>query len=454
MKTTLITNAYACIGGVDGRYDLGIDGGGRIGQIAPAGTLPAGLYDRVVDGEACVMVPGGVDGHAHLDYWMGDQRTCDDFYTGSRAALAGGTTTIVDFCEPQPGQLPEQAIARRLEAARKAAVDYALHFAFTENYREELKHLDAVRAAGIGSWKLFTTYPNTTLSYADIEAVFASVGEGSAFLVHAEDNDRINQLRREMDASGREDMYALFQTRCNEVEERSVRTLAALRKKYGVELCIAHTSTREALCIKREEDPALRLETCPHYLVLTSECYRGAEGGLYAINPPLKGEEDRLALWEAVMDGTVDMISTDHCPFTRAQKLAEPSYKRVPCGLSGLQTRMQYMFSEALHRAMPLRRFVELTSENAARFYGLYPRKGCLREGSDADIVLINRERSHRFSREEFAGAEDYNIFEGTEFRGVIERVFLRGNEVYTGGAVQAEQGTGAYIASERRGRK
>lgn len=154
------------------------------------------------------------------------------------------------------------------------------------------------------------------------------------------------------------------------------------------------------------------------------------------------------------MDGTVDMISTDHCPFTRAQKLAEPSYKRVPCGLSGLQTRMQYMFSEALHRAMPLRRFVELTSENAARFYGLYPRKGCLREGSDADIVLINRERSHCFSREEFAGAEDYNIFEGTEFRGVIERVFLRGNEVYTGGAVQAEQGTGAYIASERRGRK
>ena len=411
-----------------------------IGRIASGGTLRREDYDRVINAERCVMAPGGVDGHAHLDYRMGDVRTCDDFYSGSLAALAGGTTTIVDFCEPLPGQLPEQAIAGRMEQAKRAAVDYALHFVFTENYREELRHLEAVREAGIGCYKLFTTYPNTTLSYGDIETIFAAVGRGGVFLVHGEDNQRIGELCRELDAAGREDMYALFQTRRNEVEEISVRRLAALRRQYGVTLCIAHTSTKEALEIKRKEDPGLVVETCPHYLALTSQCYRRPDGGLYAVNPPLKGEEDRLALWEAAMDGTLDILSTDHCPYTREQKLSETSYKRTPCGLSGIQTRIPYLFSEGMARSMSLERFVALTSENAAKFYGLYPRKGCLRPGSDADVVLINRDRRCRFGREDFAGAEDYNIFEGWEFRGAVERVFLRGREVFAEGPGQRQE--------------
>lgn len=451
MNTTLLTNGWACINGREGRYDLAIEESGRIGRIASGGTLRREDYDRVINAERCVMAPGGVDGHAHLDYRMGDVRTCDDFYSGSLAALAGGTTTIVDFCEPLPGQLPEQAIAGRMEQAKRAAVDYALHFVFTENYREELRHLEAVREAGIGCYKLFTTYPNTTLSYGDIEIIFAAVGRGGVFLVHGEDNQRIGELCRELDAAGREDMYALFQTRRNEVEEISVRRLAALRRQYGVTLCIAHTSTKEALEIKRKEDPGLVVETCPHYLALTSQCYRRPDGGLYAVNPPLKGEEDRLALWEAAMDGTLDILSTDHCPYTREQKLSETSYKRTPCGLSGIQTRIPYLFSEGMARSMSLERFVALTSENAAKFYGLYPRKGCLRPGSDADVVLINRDRRCRFGREDFAGAEDYNIFEGWEFRGAVERVFLRGREVFAEGAVRADRGSGRYIGVYRK---
>ena len=189
----------------------------------------------------------------------------------------------------------------------------------------------------------------------------------------------------------------------------------------------------------------------PHYLALTSQCYRRPDGGLYAVNPPLKGEEDRLALWEAAMDGTLDILSTDHCPYTREQKLSETSYKRTPCGLSGIQTRIPYLFSEGMARSMSLERFVALTSENAAKFYGLYPRKGCLRPGSDADVVLINRDRRCRFGREDFAGAEDYNIFEGWEFRGAVERVFLRGREVFAEGAVRADRGSGRYIGVYRK---
>ena len=187
------------------------------------------------------------------------------------------------------------------------------------------------------------------------------------------------------------------------------------------------------------------------YLALTSQCYRRPDGGLYAVNPPLKGEEDRLALWEAAMDGTLDILSTDHCPYTREQKLSETSYKRTPCGLSGIQTRIPYLFSEGMARSMSLERFVALTSENAAKFYGLYPRKGCLRPGSDADVVLINRDRRCRFGREDFAGAEDYNIFEGWEFRGAVERVFLRGREVFAEGAVRADRGSGRYIGVYRK---
>ena len=151
------------------------------------------------------------------------------------------------------------------------------------------------------------------------------------------------------------------------------------------------------------------------------------------------------------MDGTLDILSTDHCPYTREQKLSETSYKRTPCGLSGIQTRIPYLFSEGMARSMSLERFVALTSENAAKFYGLYPRKGCLRPGSDADVVLINRDRRCRFGREDFAGAEDYNIFEGWEFRGAVERVFLRGREVFAEGAVRADRGSGRYIGVYRK---
>lgn len=446
----LIQNGVSCIDGVEGRYDLAIGSDGRICSIAVGGSLPKDAYASVVDASGCFMVPGGIDAHVHLDYSMGDTVTCDDFYTGTKAALAGGTTTIIDFCEPQPGESVDETIEKRMLQAKRSAADYALHFIFTENYRAELRQIESIKAAGIGSYKLYTTYPNTTLHYNDIEYIFRTVGKGGSFLVHAEDNDRIEELRAQLDADGYTRMDGLYRTRPNEVEEKSVRELSALRRRYEVKLCIAHVSSRETLNIKRDVDPGLRIETCPHYMAFTKDRYLAPDGALYSMNPPLKSDDDIAALWDGALNGAVDMLSTDHCPFTKAQKLAVQDYKTVPCGLAGIQSRIQFLLSEGMERrGLSLARFIELTSENAAKFYGLYPRKGCLRVGSDGDVVLLDKAHAHTYSKTEFAGAEDYNVFEGWRFSGGIERVFLRGRDVYSKGNARAERGFGTYIRAD-----
>lgn len=403
---------------------------------------------EVIDADGCFVVPGGVDGHVHFG-GFGTIPIADDFYSGSMAALAGGTTSIVDFCQPQPGQLPPDCIRQRKSDAQAALVDYAFHFVFTENYREELKYLDQMLGEGIGAFKIFTYYEHTTLTPGDMRNVMEALRNRGPLLIHCEEPTIIDCMKEKLGRDSK-DMTLLAKSRPNICEAIAVNTAAELSKETGAKICIAHTSTKEAAAIKKREKASdnnlLFIETCPQYLAYTEDKMQGADGVLYTINPPLRSEKDRLKLWEAVMDGTVDMLSTDHCPYLKKYKYGE-TYTAVPCGVDGVQTRMRYLFSEGvIKRGMRPETFVRLTSSNAARFYGLYPKKGCISAGSDADLVILNPYRGSAYTADEIAGRTDYTIYEGFEWKGKIEQVIKGGNCVYKDGTLKPDIHSGKFL--------
>jgi len=412
-----------------------------------AGELGA-LPTDCLDARGGYVVPGGVDGHVHLG-GFGEISIADDFYQGSRAALAGGTTTVVDFCEPKPDESAAHCIAVRKQEAQNSAADYAFHFVLSEEYREQLANIDAIYAEGIRNFKLFTIYENTTLSMENIREIFhffSARGERPPFLIHAEEPEEIARLRAEQNEHSA-DMRLLAATRPAHTEICMVRALRQAALETGMRVCIAHTTTAGAVEEKRGDTSDFLLETCPHYLAFTEEKLVGESGALYIMTPPLRTEGDRLALWEGMKDGRIAMLSTDHCPYHRADKLGR-GFTRVPCGVDGIQTRMLYLFSEGvLRRGMSLRRYVELTSENAAKFYGLYPRKGCIQPGSDADLVVLESDGLTQWNLERCEGSVDYTIYNGMTFQGEIAAVVRRGKTVYDEERLNAPKGSGQFLS-------
>lgn len=425
------------------------DRSGKITAVIDERETDAALPADSLDARGGYLVPGGVDGHVHLG-GFGEIPIADDFDQGSRAALAGGTTTVVDFCEPVAGQSAADCIARRKREAQASSVDYTFHFVLSEEYRRQLADIDTVYREGIGTLKLFTIYENTTLSVESIREIFgffAARGEHPTFLIHAEEPEAISRLRAVADGESR-DMRLLASTRPARTEYEMVRTLCQIARETGTRICIAHTSTAGAVEVKRawRGEENFLLETCPHYLAFTDEKLGGENGALYTMTPPLRQERDRQALWGGIEDGGIAMLCTDHCPYHESDK-RNRGFARVPCGVDGIQSRMLYLFSEGVvKRNLSLRRYVELTAENAAKFYGLYPRKGCIRPGSDADLVLIDPDAVTEWRLDRCHGKIDYTIYEGMRFQGGIAAVIRRGETVYDGTQLRVTEGTGQFL--------
>lgn len=422
---------------------------GKIQAILSPESDPSAYRDcRVIDAAGQYVVPGGVDGHVHFG-GFGTIPIADDFYTGSKAALAGGTTTVVDFCEPCQGEDPLACIGRRKEAGKDAAVDFALHFTFTEGYRQELPLVPNILAEGITAFKAYTYYPYTSLLPGDFLSIMEAIHDKGTLLVHAEEKSVIDCMKERFPAE-RSDMTALSLTRPNIAEQLAVENVLAIAKQTGTKLCIAHTSSKETVAILERERSAgnrdFLLESCPHYMQFTRKNMEGAEGALYTMNPPLRSQEDADRLMEAVMKEEISILSTDHCPYSRQYKLGT-NYETVPCGVDGVQTRMQYYFSEAvLKRGLPMESFVRMTSTNAARFYGLYPRKGTIAVGSDADLAFFDPEASWTYTMNDVAGTTDYSIFEGFQLRGRCTCTIKGGEVVMKDGVVTAERGSGTFL--------
>ena len=402
-----------------------------------------------LDASGMWLVPGGIDPHVHFG-GFGDIPIADDFWTGSLGALAGGTTTVMDFCEPTEEEDARAVIARRMADASSSAVDYAFHFVLSEQYESLLEDLGFIEdECGIRDYKLFTVYGNTTLTLSDVREIFERLSDDGrrTFLIHAEDADLVACLEEELGDSA--DMQYLARTRPDAVEFRECEALHELAGETGARVCIAHSTCAETVALL--DEPLARgqfeLETCPHYLAFTEEKLAGENGARYTMVPPLRTEADQAALWDAILAGKLRILSTDHCPYSARYKDGR-TYQTIPNGVDGVQWRMLYAFSEGVvKRGLSMQRFVDLTSANAARFYGMWPQKGCIVPGADADLVLIDPAGTTTLGIDASASAIDYSIYEGMELSGRIARVFKGGREVYDGEHVSAEPGTGRFLA-------
>ena len=422
---------------------VSVDDGWQICDITS--YVPA----ETIDASGMLLVPGGIDAHVHFG-GFGSIPIADDFWTGSLGALTGGTTTVMDFCEPTEDEDARTVIARRMADASRSAVDYAFHFVLSEQYRDLLQDLAYIEdECGIRDYKLFTVYGNTTLTLEQVREIFEQLAGDPrrTFLIHAEDADLVACLEDELGDSA--DMQYLAKTRPDAVEFRECEALHELVGQTGARVCIAHSTCAETVALL--DEPLARgqfeLETCPHYLAFTEEKLAGEQGARYTMVPPLRTEVDQAALWDAILAGKLKILSTDHCPY-HARYKDGATYQTIPNGVDGVQWRMLYAYSEGVvKRGLSLERFVDLTSTNAARFYGMWPNKGAILPGADADLVLIDPAGTTRLGIEASASAIDYSIYEGMELSGRIVRVFKGGREVYDGERVSAEPGSGRFLA-------
>lgn len=425
---------------------------GRIAAILDKTCRPKELYPEceIIDAKGRYVVPGGVDAHVHF-IPVGRNPQTDDFETGSCAALAGGTTTVIDFVQPENGENPIEAIRRCRKMAEKSRVDYAFHLSVTENYRQELPYLEEVAKEGISSFKCYTCYDGITLTLGDLRYVMEAIHPYGSLIVHCEEKSIVDRLR-ELYPAKAGDYLPLSLTRPAVAEKIAARDVMTLARETGTDFCVAHVSSAETVDMyqkeKRAEGPAFILESCPHYALFTSEKLQGEDGALYTMNPPLRDRKDADAMMDAIVHEQVSILSTDHCSFSSSLKKADTTYLNVPGGVDGVQQRLPFLLSEGvIKRGMSLEAFVRLTAANAAKFYHLYPQKGTIALGSDADLVFLDTKAGEKiFTGNEIAGGADYSIYEGIGFAGEVSATIKGGEIVYENGKVLSRPGSGSYL--------
>jgi len=433
------------------------------GVIQSVGAEPEPLADEdlVLDATGLVVMPGGVDFHTHLDMMVGDVHTADDWESGSWAALWGGTTTVVDFAEPGvDGGLMSGLTARVAQAAGRVVVDLGLHMTVTDASDSRLAELAEVAAAGQSTLKAYTAYPGRLmLEREELARLFEAAAElGLRVMVHCEDGHAIEENIRA--ARQRGDLSALWhaRTRPPETEERAVRSVIELARAAGAAVHLAHLSTAggvEALRAAKGRGEPVTGETCPQYLWLEEQrlASEGAAGLCHICAPPLRTAEHLDALWQGLADGTLDAVSTDHCPFDwhggkdRGLTPAGEDFTRTPGGLPGVETRLPLLYAGGVAGGrFDLARFVELVSAGPARLAGIYPQKGALAQGSDADLVLFDPDGGTSLDAEALHMNVDHSPYEGLWALGRVVGVMRRGVLVVADGEVIGDPPPGQLI--------
>jgi len=437
--------------------------GERIAAILPADVPDADLADlaarhgcEVVDGRGRWLVPGGVDPHVHFALPVGDTVTVDDFATGSRAALAGGTTTIIDFVTPARDQSLVEATEARLAEAARSSCDYALHASATAWRSTTAAELGAcVERYGLRSLKLYLAYLET-IGLADAD-LFAAMQAAAALdltvLVHCEDGASVSQRQRALVTAGETGPAAHLRSRPPRCEVDAVVRALDLAARAGCRPYVVHVSTGGAVVAiraARARGQTVLAETCPQYLVLDENAYRRpfAEAAAFVMSPPLRAPAERDALRTAVWRGDLDVVATDHCAFDRRQKdRGRGDFTRIPGGASGVEHRLALLYTlGVVPGALTPSAWVRLVSAQPARIFGLYPRKGSLAPGADADLVLWDPAVTRVIHAAEDHEVCDHSVYEGLAVRGRAERVWLRGTEVVRQGEILAPTDGGTFI--------
>jgi len=410
------------------------------GVITEIGHLNPTLFPdyQIIDAKGKYIFPGGIDPHVHLELPTPAGPSCDDFLSGSRAAVAGGTTFLIDFVTPSRGQSLMKALAFRLKESNKCQVDYTLHMGITwydETIPEQMEW--CVNEVGIKSFKAYLAYKGSIgIEYSELEQVMKKAATLDAtMLVHCEEGDIILKNQKKFISQGKTEPLYHALSRPAETESDSVRKVIDLCRKTGCKTYVVHTSTAKSIeyirAAKKEGLP-LFCETCPQYLLLDESVYLKPfpDSLKYVISPPIRPKQDQEALWQALADGTVDVISTDHCPFnTKGQKdIGSNDFTKIPNGAGGIENRLALLYTYGvLTGKISFQQFVGLTSTNAARIFDLFPQKGAVAVGSDADLVIWNPDVSSVISVETQLQKCDANIYAGFSLSGTAEKVVVNG---------------------------
>ena len=426
------------------------------GRVAAVGSLGHATADEVIDASNRLVFPGGVDPHTHLDTPVAGTVVSDDFRTGTAASAIGGTTTIVDFAIQEKGADPRASLDEwHRKADGKATVDYAFHQIITDLPDRYLSSLDALVAEGVTSFKFFMAYPDAWM--LDDGVIFRAMRHtsenGGLVMLHCENGFAIDSLVKEALANGRVDPIHHAETRPALAEEEATRRGIALAEMAGVPVYVVHMSAAgaaRAMAEARERGVRAYGETCPQYLLLTDERLAEPEfhGAGYVCSPPLRSEEHQEALWNGLKSGALQTVGTDHAPFFFEQRQpGRGDFSKIPNGLPGIEWRFDLLYHYGVGGGrMSLNRFVELTSTNAAKLFGLYPRKGEIAPGSDADLVIFDPERELELSVETQLTNCDYNPYEGLILRGSPDKVLLRGNTIASDGRLVGRAGGGEFV--------
>ncbi len=427
-----------------------------------AGIAPAS--HTVVDAKGMYLLPGGIDVHTHLDMPFGGTTSSDDFETGTRAAAVGGTTTLVDFAIQARGTKMRAALDIWWKKAEgKACIDYGFHMIVTDLADAGLEDMDDLVREGVASFKLFMAYPNVLM--VDDATIFRALRQtaknGALICMHAENGSAIDVIVRQALAEGKIAPIYHALTRPTRAEAEAVHRSIALAEMAGAPVYIVHLSSEDALNQVREARdrglPAFA-ETCPQYLLLSIEDNmpnKSFEDAKYVFTPPLREKKNQPKLWDGLKHDHLQVVSTDHCPFCFAdqKQLGIHDFTKIPNGGPGVENRLQLIHHYGVNSGkLTLNRFVELVATSPARIFGMYPKKGVLAAGSDADIVVWDPNAEHTISAKTHNMRVDYSMFEGFRVRGNARQVFSRGELIVENGKFLGKPGRGRYLRRAARG--
>jgi len=455
MRTVIVNGTVVTASGCF-KADVVIEGE-RIASLADPAMREGSRADRVIDAQGMYVMPGGVDVHTHLDMPLGDIASSDDFLTGTVAAAHGGTTTIIDYAAHAPSEgLRDGLLAWHARARGKAVIDYGFHMSLASVSKAMLDEMAAIVEEGVTSFKLFTAYPGRL--YSDDGQILRAMQRarelGALVAVHAENGLAIEVLIEQALARANTEPRYHALTRPEALEAEATCRALSLAEVAGARVYIVHISSRRSLeevARFRRRGLSVFAETCPHYLCLTAQELErdGFEGAKFVCSPPLRDSASVEALWQGLATGLIDVVATDHCPFhfQSQKRRGLHSFALIPNGLPGIETRLLLLWERGVRsgRIGPSR-FVELVATAPAKIFGLYPRKGTLAPGADADIVVWDPNRAQSLAAQALHMRVDYSPYEGLTVHGSPRYVLSRGEVIVEDGSFVGRPGRGHFL--------
>jgi dihydropyrimidinase len=451
VKTTLFENGTVTIGQSVAQTDLLVRGE----KIAAVGALADMEVDERIDATGLLVLPGGVDTHVHFNDVFMNTVSVHDYFTGTLAAAFGGTTSIIDFSNQDPGATLMSTIERKREEAEGLAlVDWGVHPVITQPTTSTLAEIPSVVAAGSPTIKCYMTYRQEGLMIEEPELrkILAGLRDaGGMLLVHAEDNDMLEESIPRFLEAGHTDAIYHAKSKPPPVENKAIADCINMVRDVGGRLFIVHLTTAEGVALvgaARGDGLDVLAETCTHYLAFTEEVLHREDGLKWICSPPLRDKHAQDALWQGLRDGRLVQVTSDDAAYSwEATQYGKDRFDLCPNGMGGVEPRFTVLYSEGVAKGrITLPRFVDLIATNPARLFGLYPQKGSLMPGADADIVLFDRQARWTMGQANSHSCNDWHAYEGLEVTGKIRQVYSRGELIIDGEACLAQQGRGRYL--------